>query len=255
MTWIKGPKWEPWPIPRSPYEPRPIPKQPIPPPRYIPVPIKEEAMPDQNYCDITLVLDRSGSMESIKDSMEEAIAGFISEQKKLPGKCTLSVLEFDTRFNWTYTGCDIKGCDGVKINPGGSTALWDAVGKAINETGSRLRAMYPGNRPGKVVFVVVTDGHENASKEFTSAQVRDKLVHQQEGYNWHFVYMGANQDAWSAAHAMGVPQANYMNYAPNDKGVKHVYGAMASNVSALRSGNKADLSFDDNQVQADATWK
>jgi hypothetical protein len=105
------------------------------------------------------------------------------------------------------------------------TALLDAVGRAVNETGQRLSRMDEADRPGLVVFVIVTDGAENSSHEFTKAQIKEMITHQQSVYNWQFVFLGANQDAFAEAHDLGIDALKVANYA-----------ASKSNEAYLRTG-------------------
>ena len=102
----------------------------------------------------------------------------------------------------------------ISLVPRGSTALLDAVGRAINETGERLAKMNEEDRPGLVVFVVMTDGEENSSQEFSKDQIKQMITHQQDTYGWHFTFLGANQDAFAEAGALGIHAAGVANFSP-----------------------------------------
>jgi uncharacterized protein YegL len=183
--------------------------------------------------DITVVLDRSGSMASCRDDAENGLNHFVDEQKKAAGAATFTLVQFDTEYEFVHKGVDLKSVGRLTLNPRGQTALLDAVGRAIAESGERIKGIAENDRPGLVVFVIVTDGHENASREFTLEQVRAAIVHQQDVYRWQFTFLGANQDAFAAAGGMGIPIAAAANYTKRTAGV--AFAAAASNVSRMRS--------------------
>lgn len=154
--------------------------------------------------DITLVVDRSGSMESIRDDAEGGINALITDQAAQPGQALLTLVQFDTEYEFIHRGVAIGRVPRYRLSPRGSTALLDAVGRAINETGSRLAALPEAERPGLVVFVVMTDGHENASREFSKADIRKMIEHQQNTYSWKFTFLGADASAFDEASSMGM---------------------------------------------------
>ena len=129
--------------------------------------------------DITLVVDRSGSMEQIREDAEGGVNSFISQQAKEPGEALLTLVQFDTEYEFLHTGVPIQNVPRYELVPRGMTALLDAVGRAINETGERLAKMPQPDRPGLVIFVVMTDGQENSSKEFNKSQVKEMIERQQ----------------------------------------------------------------------------
>jgi hypothetical protein len=176
--------------------------------------------------DITLVVDRSGSMLSIREDAEGGINSFVSGQAKQPGQASFTLVQFDTEYEFVHRGVPISEVPAYQLVPRGSTALLDAVGRAINESGSRLAAMKEADRPGLVVFVVVTDGQENSSREFTKARIKEMIEHQQTHYNWQFTFLGANQDAFAEGGALGVARAGIANFS------KAKVGAAYANVDA-----------------------
>ena len=163
--------------------------------------------------DITLVVDRSGSMEQVKEDAQGGVNSFIKEQAKEPGEALLTLVQFDTEYEFLHKGVPISQVPEYKLVPRGMTALLDAVGRAINETGERLSKMKEQDRPGLVIFVVMTDGLENSSKEFSKEVIKEMIKRQQEQYNWHFTFLGANQDAFAEAGSMGIHAAGVANYA------------------------------------------
>jgi uncharacterized protein YegL len=186
-----------------------------------------------NLTDITLVVDRSGSMAQVKEDAEGGVNTFISEQVKEPGEALLTLVQFDTEYEFLHKGMPIQQVPKYELIPRGTTALLDAVGKAINETGERLAKIDEGDRPGLVIFVVMTDGQENSSKEFTKAQLKKMIEKQQNEFNWHFTFLGANQDAFTEAGGMGIHKDGVANFAM-DK-VAATYKVVGSKVSRMRA--------------------
>ena len=167
---------------------------------------------NQNLTDITLVVDRSGSMQAIRADAEGGVNAFIADQARQPGEALLTLVQFDTNYDFVHSGIPVKQAPKYELVPRGATALLDAVGRAINETGARLAKLPENDRPGLVVFVVMTDGQENSSLEFTKSQIKQMIEHQQSAYNWQFTFLGANQDAFAEAEAMGMALAGAANF-------------------------------------------
>ena len=162
---------------------------------------------NSDLTDITLVIDRSGSMEAIREDAEGGVNAFVREQAKHPGEALLTLVQFDTEYDFIHKGIPVKQVPAYKLVPRGSTALLDAVGRAINETGERLANMAEPDRPGLVIFVIVTDGEENSSHEFSKARIKQMIDQQQTKYSWQFTFLGANQDAFAEAGGMGIHAA------------------------------------------------
>jgi uncharacterized protein YegL len=198
-----------------------------------------------DFTDITVVLDRSGSMSAVANDTIGGFNQFIKEQKSVKGKANLTLMQFDTEYELVHNGKDIKEVPSLEFSPRGGTALFDAVGRSITETGTRLRRMSDKDRPAKVIFVIITDGEENSSKEYTREKVKGMITHQQEKYNWSFVFLGANIDAIQAAGYMGISGYNAMNYAPTGVGMAAAFGTTSSNMASYRCGTSADMSYSD----------
>ena len=165
--------------------------------------------------DITLVIDRSGSMDEIRSDAEGGVNAFIREQAQQPGEALLTLVQFDDQYEFIHRGIPIKDVPPYALVPRSGTALLDAVGRAINETGERIAKMPESDRPSLVVFVIVTDGQENASHEFTKAQIKAMIDRQQTKYSWQFTFLGADQDAFAEAGGMGIAAGGTANFAKN----------------------------------------
>src|SRR5208283_1990055 len=168
--------------------------------------------------DITLVIDRSGSMEEIREDAEGGVNAFIREQAKQPGEALLTLVQFDTEYDFIHKGVPVKQVPAYELVPRGNTALLDAVGRAINETGERLAKMAESDRPGLVIFVITTDGQENSSKEFSKAQIKEMVERQQSQYKWQFTFLGANQDAFAEAGGIVIGYYGTARHAPDKVG-------------------------------------
>jgi hypothetical protein len=185
-------------------------------------------MTDPNKTALQLVIDRSGSMISIQRDMQGGINTLLLEQAVVPGQCLASLADFDDRYAEVFTDTDLsQEVPTYTLTPRGSTALYDAVGRTITSLGARLAALPEDERPSKVMFVIVTDGHENSSREFTADQVKALVERQTNDYQWEFVYLGANQDAFDVAATFGVPTANTMNYGANQDGTQVVSSSLS----------------------------
>lgn len=154
--------------------------------------------------DITVVLDRSGSMDACRIEAENGLNHFIAEQAAKPGEAVFTLVQFDTEYEFVHRGVPIGNVPKCTLQPRGMTALLDAVGRAIHETGERLKNMPESYRPGLVVLLIITDGHENSSHEYKLAQIKQMIQHQSDVYQWQFTSLGANQDAFAEAEKMGM---------------------------------------------------
>lgn len=167
-------------------------------------------MPKKDYVHLCIVLDASGSMECIEDDIKGTFNTFMAEQKNEEGKTVFDVFQFADRTRRIVKHADMAEykeelMDSYRCS--GSTALYDAICTAIDTLGKEFAAMPEEERPAKVIFTIVTDGHENASCEFSLEDVKKRIDRQTNEYNWEFVYLAANQDEFEAqriSRSMGV---------------------------------------------------
>lgn len=153
-------------------------------------------MTQDNYTHLTFVIDRSGSMRPLATDMTGGVNTMIAEQFAEAGRLTLTLVDFDN----TYSTVERMADKPFEYNlvPRGNTALLDAVGAEIIRTGEDLAALPEDQRPGRVLFVVVTDGEENSSREFTLERVQELIATQRERFEWQFQFLGAEESAWQA---------------------------------------------------------
>lgn len=206
-------------------------------------------MTDKNYTHLLLIADRSGSMSLIEKDMNGGIETLLAEQAKEPGKIVVDIVTFDTVIEHAYKGVAPGDVKGPVIVPRGSTALNDATGFGITELGERLAKMPEDERPGLVMVVIVTDGEENSSREYTKDQVKALVERQTNEYGWQFVFLAANIDAFAAAGGYGIAKGSTMNFAPSAAGTQSMYANTSRKMSASRvataSGVDNTLMYDD----------
>lgn len=193
------------------------------------------------YTHIAIVLDRSGSMATCADDTVGGFNTFIEDQKKSPGTATITLAQFDDSYEVVHDGVDIQAVPPLVFTPRGSTALLDAIGKTIATTGEWLKAKPEDQRPEHVIFVILTDGQENASKEFKREDIMKAIQHQESAYRWQFVFLGANQDAIKEGAQIGIHMASTLTYDAKNTG--EAYRTFSANIGAVRSGASANVTF------------
>lgn len=199
----------------------------------------------EEYTDITFILDKSSSMAHVTGDTIGGFNAFLESQQKEEGKATFTLYQFANTIQKITEGVDIN--DVKKLNnenyiaDGWSTSLRDAVGHAIDATGRRLKNMKEEDRPSKVIIVIQTDGEENSSVEYSWEQLKKMIEHQEDKYNWKFIFLGANLDAAKQAVSLGIASANTMRYANNKMGNVKLYDSMTRNMSKLRKSDMVDF--------------
>lgn len=189
-----------------------------------------------NLLHICFVLDESGSMYN---SVDDVIGGFqklIDEQKgEKNGECIISLYRFSGTVKKDYIGKPVNEVPKLYYSPGGCTAMNDGVGTAIDEIGKWLSDMNESERPSKNIIVIMTDGQENASKEYNFDTVKAKIKHQEEKYSWTFVYMGTNLQDLKDANRLGIK----MRSVSGSRNIATNYSHIDTYAKALRSSTNA----------------
>lgn len=204
----------------------------------------------QGYTHITVILDRTGSMESVKTDTIGGFNKFLKDQKAVPGEATLTLVQFDHQDPYEVIQDfvpiqEAKDLTTATFVPRGWTPLLDAIGRGINDLGAKLAAKPEDQRPEKVLFVILTDGYENASKEFSREKVFELIKTQTDVFKWQFMYLGANQDAIAVGAGIGIPKTASMQYTCSSTGVAATFNAASAQVSSYRSGGTRCVSFSD----------
>lgn len=192
---------------------------------------------------INILLDRSGSMSVCRESMEKGLKEILEKQKEdnCPNCSDVrySLAQFDDVYEEVFLNKRIDEVKDITITPRGWTALYDSLGKFINSVSIRNKEF----SPDKTLFIVITDGFENASKEYTAGDIK-KLIQGKEKNGYEFVYVGANQDSFLVGDTIGIRASNIMNYKTSDKGIRHMSGIMGNSISAycVNAGTFNDIS-------------
>ena len=192
---------------------------------------------NNNLTELVFVLDRSGSMNGLESDTIGGFNSLIEKQKRVDGIAYVTTVLFDTHFERIHDRlplADVPSLTEREYVPGGCTALLDAVGDTIRHIVHIHRYARPEDVPAKTVFVITTDGLENASRSFSLDEVKQLIEHEQEKYGWEFLFLGANIDAIETAGHLGIHEDRTANYHPDSTGVKLSFSSMARAVSAAR---------------------
>lgn len=178
--------------------------------------------------EIICILDKSGSMQSVAEDARGGFNAFLEDQKKI-GDANLTIVMFDDKWSIDYEG---KIFDAIKLHKwpsGGMTALYDAIGKTINHVSKRFSK----ETPEKVILAILTDGHENNSKEFNQTSVANLIKEHKEKYGWDVIFLAADQDAWGVAQALNISQDSTFNY--DSKNTKRGFAVYSAAVAKSRT--------------------
>lgn len=207
----------------------------------------------QGYSHITLVCDRSGSMGVIQKAAQSGVNEFINDQCKAPGTATLHLYDFcapvfgtggleATGFTTVFQG-DVRDAGKYFLHTGGMTALLDALGKTIDDTGKFLSDLAEDERPEHVFFVIQTDGEENSSTKFKFGDIQAMIKHQTEVYGWTFVYLGMGVDTFAQGRDLGFSNA-VQAAEGTEAAYASTYSFTSSNVAATRGGKSVNWNVD-----------
>lgn len=170
---------------------------------------------NENLTEIIFVLDKSGSMWDVKKDTIGGFNNFLEDQKKLPGEALFTFITFNTTYDKVSEGSLLENVQPLNentYNPGGGTALFDAVNRAIADTVSRHNDLPDGEAPGKVILVVLTDGEENSSREVRDLKKIGEMVKEREKCGWEVVFLGADLDNWQGmGSGMGFSKMSNMS--------------------------------------------
>lgn len=194
-------------------------------------------MTNSNNTLLAALLDRSGSMAIAKQATEDGWRELIDEQRREAGHCEVTLAQFDTEYELLYPPTDVAAVPGFSVEPRGGTALLDSAGRFITEVGERLAALPEDRRPGRVICLIMTDGAENSSREWSYAAVHDLITQQRDVYGWEFIFLGANIDAVEVGARMGVQRDKAMTYAADSYvGNRRAYRVTSAKIREARSG-------------------
>lgn len=187
--------------------------------------------------EMVFIIDRSGSMAGMEEDTVGGFNSMIEKQKKLDGKCYVSTVLFSNSSSVLHDRVDIQTVQPLterEYNVGGGTALLDAIGGAIHHIGNIHKYARNEDVPEHTIFVITTDGMENASHEYDSARVKHMIRRQEERYGWEFLFVAANIDAVETARHIGIRRERAANYRQTKEGTQHLYEAVEVAMCSMR---------------------
>jgi uncharacterized protein YegL len=188
--------------------------------------------------ELVFILDRSGSMAGLESDTTGGFNAMLEKQRNAPGDAVVTTVLFDDMFELLHDRIDIRAVKPITEREyfvRGSTALLDAIGLTISKIANVQKQTAEEHRADKVLFVITTDGMENASREYTYEKVRDMVRHQKVKYGWEFIFLGANIDAIATAASFGISADRAANFVSDSKGINLNYKAVSEAVSSFRS--------------------
>lgn len=209
-------------------------------------------MTDQNYTVIGVVLDKSSSMNSVRDATISGFNEFLMTQKEAEGRCDLTLVQFSDTHETTHDMVNVHDVPELTedtYRPSGMTALLDAIGTTIDSIGTKLAEMPEEERPAKVVIAVLTDGQENQSREYTRDQIFNSITVQQDTFSWEFVFLGAGQDAIAAGQQYGFMASKSVTYSAGK--TSQTLSHLGDKVRGLRRATARGASMDMSYSQED----
>jgi len=203
-----------------------------------------------DYTHIAVILDHTGSMETIRDDTIGGFNAFLNTQKSQPGLASLTLVQFDSQdpYEIVYQFkplAEVPELTRETFVPRATTPLLDAIGRGINDLEKSLVDRTEDERPSRVVMVIITDGQENASREFRKDQIEKMIKDKQEESAWQFVFLSAGLDAIGDALAIGMPAAATLAHDRDSHGVGAAWASLSRSVTAYRAGHQEDILFTD----------
>lgn len=202
---------------------------------------------NKDLTELVLILDRSGSMSGLESDTIGGFNSMIEKQKKEPGEALVSTVLFSNDSTVLYDRVPLDKIEKMteeQYQVGGCTALIDAIGGSIHHIGNVHKYAREEDRPAHTVFVIMTDGFENASHIYTSDQVKEKVKRQQEKYGWEFLFLGANIDAVETAKHYGIREDRAVRFKSDSVGTALNYACVSEAVACIRA-----------EAEVDSNWK
>lgn len=191
----------------------------------------------KNLTELVFILDKSGSMSGLEKDTIGGYNSMLEQQRKVDGECVVTTVLFDNHYELLHDRIDIRAIQPITAKEyfvGGSTALLDAIGKTIHKIGTVQKNTTEDYRAEKVMFVIITDGEENASRHYSSMQIREMIQRQKERYGWEFIFLGANIDAVETAGRFGIDADRAADYVPDGEGTELNFRMMSETVATFR---------------------
>ena len=203
--------------------------------------------------ELVFILDRSGSMSGLESDTIGGYNAMLEKQKKGPGEAIITTVLFDDSYELLHDRVDLRSVEPMTDHEyfvRGTTALLDAVGKTISTISNAQKRTTEEERAENVLFVITTDGMENASREFTYEKVRNMIEHQKSKYGWEFLFLGANIDAIATANLFGIEEDRAVNFYADSDGTQLNYDVISETISSLREHSKIEGNWKE-RIEAD----
>ena len=199
--------------------------------------------------ELVFILDKSGSMGGLESDTIGGFNSMLNKQKALDDECRITTVLFDNNYELLHDRIDIQAVNPITEKDyyvGGSTALLDAIGITLQKIIRVAKYTAKEDQAPKVIFVIITDGMENASRQYSSQKIKSMIEEQKTEYGWEFIFLGANIDAVETASHYGVSADRAMNYVPDQKGTSLNFKIMSQTVESFRKcGYVRDDAFDE----------
>ena len=195
---------------------------------------------NNNLTELVFILDRSGSMAGLEDDTVGGFNAMVEKQKREQGEAILSAVLFSNDSEVVYDRTDIRKVEPMtdrQYRVGGCTALLDAIGGAVHHIANVHKYAREEDRPGKTIFVITTDGMENASRRYSYRDVQKMVEHEQEKHGWEFLFLGANMDAIAQARSFGIRADRAVRYNSDSEGTGLNFAVVSKTISKARCGS------------------
>jgi len=200
----------------------------------------------KDLTELVFVMDKSGSMSGLESDTIGGFNAMLTKQKKEQGEANVTTILFNHHSELLHDRIPVQGVAPMtdrEYEVSGTTALLDAIGMAITKIGNSQKRTIADHRASKVLFIITTDGHENASSEYNHDKVKSMITHQRESFGWEFIFLGANIDAISTAAQFGIAKDFAVEYHADVEGTRLNYEAVSEAVTSYRKGQKLNSTW------------
>lgn len=200
----------------------------------------------KKYTEVVFIMDRSGSMAGLESDTIGGFNGMLEKQKKESGDAVISTVLFDDRMEVIHDRMEIKKVQKLtekEYYVRGCTALLDAIGNAVHHIKNVHKYAREEDRPGKTIFIIITDGLENASRQYNYTKVKEMIEGQKDKYGWEFLFLGANIDSIHEAKRFGITEDRAVNFHSDSEGTTLNYKVIGKTISTLRANRPLEKSW------------